>query len=77
VALYVIRVTGRLSDELLNAFPDLSITAERPLTTLCGQLENQAALHGVVSYLDMLGVEILEVIKVPASDREGREQQLS
>jgi hypothetical protein len=68
MAQYVIRVKGRLSRDLLQAFPGLAMTLERPQTTLHGHLANQAALNGVVSHLDMLGVEILEVMKVPSDD---------
>lgn len=63
---YVIRVRGRLSPALSDAFPTLSVTPDRPQTTLHGQLDDQESLTGVLAHLDMLGVEILEVLRVPA-----------
>jgi hypothetical protein len=62
---YAIRVTGRLSDALVSAFPTLR---QQPLpvqTLLWGPLPDQAALQGVLDHLDELGVEILEVTQLP------------
>ena len=62
---YVIRVAGRLSDDLLTAFPHLLADEQPPQTLLHGQLPDQAALTGVLNHLDELGVEIVEVLSVP------------
>jgi len=68
VASYVIRVAGRLSSRLLRAFPTLRARVEPVHTTLVGQLPDQGALTGVLNYLDELGVEIVEVIRLPDVD---------
>ena len=65
MAEYVIRVRGRLSTDLTDAFPTLEALPVVPETVLHGDLVDQAALGGVLSHLDMLGVEILEVLRVP------------
>ena len=66
MAQYVVRVGGALSDELLTAFP-LLVASMQPVTTvLQGELPDQVALTSVLDRLDELGVEILEVTKVPA-----------
>ncbi|MFC7494145.1 MULTISPECIES: hypothetical protein [unclassified Nocardioides] len=67
---YLIRVRGRVSQDLTDTFPSLSADAAPEQTTLRGHLEDQAALAGVLSHLDMLGVEILEVRRLlpPAND---------
>lgn len=65
---YLIRVTGRLSSGLLGSFPTLRADVEPSTTTLVGQLPDQGALTGVLNHLDELGVEIVEVIRLPADD---------
>lgn len=58
---YVIRVRGILSDTLLAAFPGLGSRAERGDTVLAGALPDQAALYGVLTKVEALGLELLEV----------------
>lgn len=62
---YVIRVKGKLSRELTDAFPTLTADAEPAQTILHGDLVDQAALAGLLNHLDMLGINILEVAQVP------------
>jgi hypothetical protein len=62
---YVIRVGGWLSDELVTAFPQLLATPQPVSTILHGELPDQAALASVLDFLDELGVEIIDVTKVP------------
>ena len=72
---YAIRVTGRLSDALVRAFPSLH---QQPLpvqTLLWGPLPDQAALQGVLDHLDELGVEILEVTQLPERERDAAEDR--
>jgi hypothetical protein len=68
VASYGIRVTGRLSSGLLTAFPGLRARCEPVQTMLVGWLPDQSALTGVLDHLDELGVEIVEVIRLPDVD---------
>src|SRR4051794_15775757 len=68
---YVIRVKCRLSRELTDAFPTMTAETEPAQTVLHGHLDDQAALSGVLSHLDMLGIDILEVMQVP--EPTGRE----
>jgi hypothetical protein len=62
---YVIRVRGRLSRELTDAFPSLSAEPVPAQTMLHGYLDDQAALSGVLNHLDLLGIDIVEVLQVP------------
>jgi hypothetical protein len=58
---YEIRVTGILPPGALRDFEGLAPSV-RPVETLVhGQLPDQAALHGLLARLEMLGVQILEV----------------
>jgi hypothetical protein len=72
---YAIRVTGRLSDALVNSFPTLR---QQPLpvqTLLWGPLPDQAALQGVLDHLDELGVEILEVTQLPEREQDAAQER--
>lgn len=63
---YVIRVDGRLPDDALTGFESLSVAPQGVQTVLSGDLPDQAALAGILDYLTGLGVEIVEVLQVPA-----------
>jgi hypothetical protein len=65
---YVIRVAGRLSDDLLTAFPLLSASTEPVTTVLQGRLPYQSALTAVFDRLDELGIDIMEMITLPETD---------
>ena len=65
MASYVIRVAGRLSARLLDTFPSMRASVEPVQTTLIGELPDQGSLTGVLNHLDELGVEIVEVVRMP------------
>jgi hypothetical protein len=58
---YEIRVRGLLGETLLRAFPGLRARAQGRETVLTGALPDQAALYGVLSCIEALGLELLEV----------------
>jgi hypothetical protein len=58
---YEIRVRGRLGPMLMEAFPDLSAGHGDDETLLSGTLADQGALLGVLSDIDGLGLDLLEV----------------
>ena len=58
---YEIRVRGLLGETLLGAFPGLRARAHGTQTLLTGALPDQAALFGVLSHIEALGLELLEV----------------
>lgn len=68
---YAIRVGGWLSDDLLTAFPQLLATPQPVSTILHGDLPDQSALSSVLYFLDELGVEIVEVNKLPPAPVAG------
>jgi len=59
--MYEIRIRGALSERLLGAFPGLQAETQGGETVLTGALADQAALHGVLSEIEALGLELLEV----------------
>ena len=66
MAHYVIRVRGTLCPEVTDTFPSLTADWEPAPTILHGHLSGQAALAGLLNHLDVLGVDIVEVLQVPA-----------
>lgn len=64
---YEFCVRGHLGQTLLRAFPDLEARVRGPDTVLRGTLPDQAALHGVLAEIEALGLELLEVRRLPPS----------
>jgi hypothetical protein len=58
---YEIRVSGTLPPEALLDFERLSASVKQVETVLHGPLADQAALYGLLSRLETLGVQVLEV----------------
>ena len=58
---YEIRITGILPPEALLDFENLIASVEPVATLVHGRLPDQAALHGLLARLEMLGVQVLEV----------------
>ena len=63
-ASYQIRVRGHLGATMRRAFPDLHAETRGQDTLLQG-VADQAALHGVLAQLEALGLELLEVRRLP------------
>jgi hypothetical protein len=63
---YEIKVRGRVTPALLARFENMRSDVEPVETVLHGPLEDQAALHGVISLIQALGLELVEVRKLPA-----------
>ena len=63
-AFYVIRIKGRLGPTALSAFPSMVPAMEGGDTVLTGLLEDAAAVFGVVSQIEALGLELLELRRV-------------
>jgi hypothetical protein len=58
---YEIRVRGRLGAVMLRAFPALAARTQGGDTLLVGCLQDQAAVYGVITRLEALGLELLEL----------------
>jgi hypothetical protein len=63
---YQIRVRGVLGETLLTAFPRLHAELRVGETVLTGVLPDQAALHGVLTQIEALGLELLAVCREDA-----------
>jgi hypothetical protein len=64
---YRIRVRGRLGATMRTAFPALQARSSGGDTVLTGVLADQAALHGVLTEIEALGLELLEVRRLPVA----------
>jgi hypothetical protein len=64
---YELRVHGHLGETMLSAFPDLQARVRGHDTVLRGTLPDQAALHGVLAEIGALGLELLELRRLPPS----------
>jgi hypothetical protein len=64
-----VRVRGRLGRTVRAAFPGLDAQADGADTVLTGVLADPAALYGVLAQLEALGLELVEVRRLPDGDR--------
>ena len=62
---YQISVRGCLGEMICAAFPALQARTRGGDTTLTGPIADQAALYGVLAELEELGLELLEVRRLP------------
>jgi hypothetical protein len=64
-ATYEIRVHGQLGTTMLRAFPALHAQIRDGDTFLRGAVADQAALHGVLAQIAALGLELVELHRLP------------
>jgi hypothetical protein len=66
--LYQIRVRGRLGQTIRAAFPTLRAQVGGGDTVLTGVLADQAAVYGVLAEAEALGLELIEVRRLPPDE---------
>ncbi|HEY7042134.1 MAG TPA: hypothetical protein VH419_00540 [Nocardioidaceae bacterium] len=64
---YIIRVEGQLSAGLMATFPHLEAT-QHAQTVLHGHLDKQSELSEVLGYLGEIGVDVVEVHRLPENE---------
>jgi hypothetical protein len=64
-ACYEIRVRGHLGATMRRAFPSLRADTRDGDTLLRGEVTDQAALHGVLAQIGALGLDLLELRRLP------------
>jgi hypothetical protein len=67
---YEIRVRGQLTGSLLAAFEEMEVTVEPVETVLHGPVQDQAALYGLLDRIQSLGLELVEVRRLPGTPRD-------
>jgi len=65
---YEIRVRGQLGATIRSAFPALRARADSGDTVLTGVLADRAALFGVLAEAEALGLELIEVRRLPPDE---------
>jgi len=68
---YEFRLRGHLGATMRRAFPALRAQTEGQDTLLRGAVADQAALHGVLAQIEALGLELLEVRRLPRPPKRG------
>jgi hypothetical protein len=71
---YEIKVPGRLDEDWAEWFEAMTITAEGggdepTISTLCGVVDDEAALQGLLDRLYSLGLRLLSVVRLEAEGR--------
>jgi len=66
---YEIRVRGRVSDAALASFEGMDANLAPAETVLHGPVLDQARLHGLLERIQSLGLELVEVRRLPSTDR--------
>jgi hypothetical protein len=74
-ASYEIHIKGRVSAQLLTAFEGMDATVQSVETVLRGPLLDQAALHGLLDRIQALGLELVEVRRLPEPSETESEQR--
>ena len=71
---YELRVRGPIGPTIMQAFPTLAASRSGQDTLLTGSLPDQSALYGVIHQLDALGLQLLEIRRLPTGDPQGAAQ---
>jgi hypothetical protein len=69
---YAFRISGRLTPALTAVLQPLRSVATSADTLLVGPVTDRAALHGYIAHLEALGLELVELRRLPAGDGDGR-----
>ncbi|MFD7666613.1 hypothetical protein [Streptomyces sp. NPDC059788] len=68
---FEIRVRGRVGAALASAFGELTVRLRPAETVLYGAGLDQAALYGILDRIQALGLELLEVRRLPGTAGSG------
>ena len=65
---YAFRISGRVPPALTAALAPLRSVQTSADTLLVGPVTDRAALHGYIAHLEALGLELVELRRLPAGD---------
>ncbi|GGL88038.1 hypothetical protein GCM10010129_34830 [Streptomyces fumigatiscleroticus] len=68
---FEIRIRGRVGPAFRSAFAEMTVTVNPPETVLHGTGLDQAALYGILDRIQALGLELLEVRRLPGGRERG------
>jgi len=67
---YEFRIKGRLSDIVSGEFEEFTTAVQPAETVMRGQVRDQSELHALLDRIQSLGLELLEVRRVPERTRD-------
>lgn len=70
---YEVSFRGAASETLAGAFVDCEVSVEHDVTTLRTAVPDQAALQGLIARIHGLGLELLDVHRVPGPEGAGHD----
>jgi hypothetical protein len=73
-ASYEIHIKGRVSEQLIATFEGMDASVQSVETVLRGPALDQAALHGLLDRIQALGLELIEVRRLPGVAGEGADE---
>ncbi|MEU6113129.1 hypothetical protein ABZ840_00945 [Streptomyces sp. NPDC047117] len=68
---FEIRIRGTVGEAFREAFGDLTVTRHHAETVLRGTRLDQAALYGILDRIQALGLELMEVRRLPPTEEPG------
>jgi hypothetical protein len=68
---YAFRISGRIPSALTAALAPLRSVETSVDTLLVGPVTDRAALHGYIAHLEALGLELVELRRLPAEGDAG------
>ena len=63
---FEIHVSGRLSERVRAAFPGMDVVEIRAETVISGRARDEDEVHGVLSHIQSLGLEVVSLRQTPA-----------
>lgn len=68
---YAFRVVGRLTPMVVGALDSLEVSTAATETVLVGHVNDRAELHGLIARFEALGLELIELHRVPQRSGDG------
>jgi len=69
---YEIRIAGQLDEATATAFAGLDMASQGEVTVITGEFD-QAALHGLLEKIRLLGLDLVEARRISGSRRRAPE----
>jgi hypothetical protein len=70
---YEIRIKGLVGEAVRAAFEEMHVAVKPVETVVFGEVQDQAALHGLLDRIQELGLELVEVRRFPGGPGSGND----
>jgi hypothetical protein len=71
---FEIRVSGRLSERVRAAFPGMDVEDVPAETVISGRARDEDEVHGLLSRIQSLGLQVVSLRQTPGDPGDGPEQ---